>query len=101
VVVSTGAGGPADTIARIIAERMKAKLGQTVIVENSAGIGTVGMSRVARAKPDGHILAFSASFSTHVVHAAIHKLPYDVVSDFEPVALAADGNVGEESYAAK
>ena len=49
------------------------------------------MNRVARAKPDGHTLAFSASFSTHVVHGAIHKLPYDVVDDFEPVALAADG----------
>src|SRR5215218_2150554 len=91
VVVSTGAGGPADVIARIIAERMRNSLGQTIIVENSAGIGTVGMNRVARAKPDGHTLAFSASFSTHVVHGAIHKLPYDVVDDFEPVALAADG----------
>ena len=49
------------------------------------------MNRVARANPDGHTLAFSASFSTHVVHGAIHKLPYDVVDDFEPVALATDG----------
>lgn len=46
VVVSTGAGGPADVIARIVAERMRASLDQTVIVENSGGIGTVGMNRV-------------------------------------------------------
>jgi tripartite-type tricarboxylate transporter receptor subunit TctC len=91
VVISTGAGGPADLIARIITERMRGSIGQTVIVENSGGIGTVGMSRVARANPDGHTLAFSASFSTHVVHGAIHKLPYDVVEDFEPVALATEG----------
>ena len=91
VVVSTGAGGPADVIARIIADRMRTSLDQAIIVENSAGIGTVGMNRVARAQPDGHTLAFSASFSTHVVHGAIHKLPYDVIGDFEPIALATDG----------
>ena len=54
------------------------------------GNGTVGIGRVARAKPDGYTLAFSVSFSTHVVHGAIHTLPYDVVNDFEPVALVTD-----------
>ena len=48
------------------------------------------MGRVARAKPDGYTLAFSVSFSTHVVHGAIHKLPYDVVNDFEPLALVTE-----------
>ena len=91
IVVPTGAGGPSDVIARIIAERMRASLGQPVIIENVAGAnGTIGIGRVARAKPDGYTLAFSVSFSTHVVHGAIHKLPYDVIDDFEPVALVTD-----------
>jgi tripartite-type tricarboxylate transporter receptor subunit TctC len=68
IVVATGAGGPADLIARVIADGMKASLGQPVIIENAGGIGTVGMSRVARANPDGTTLGFSVSFSTHVVH---------------------------------
>jgi tripartite-type tricarboxylate transporter receptor subunit TctC len=88
-VVATGVGGPSDLIARVVAEHMRTSLAQPVIIENTGGIGTVGMDRVARAKPDGHTLVFSVSFSTHVVHAAIHKLPYDVVNDFAPVALVA------------
>jgi tripartite-type tricarboxylate transporter receptor subunit TctC len=92
VVVASGAGGPSDVIARIVAERMRLSLGQPVIIDNAGGgNGMIGMGRVARAKPDGYTLAFSVSFSTHVVHGAIHKLPYDVVNDFEPVALVTDG----------
>jgi tripartite-type tricarboxylate transporter receptor subunit TctC len=90
IVVATGVGGPSDLIARVIAESMRASLGQPVIIENAGGIGTVGMDRVARAKPDGHTLAFSASFSTHVVHGAIHKLPYDIIDNFNPVALVTE-----------
>jgi tripartite-type tricarboxylate transporter receptor subunit TctC len=90
IVVSTGAGGPSDLIARVIAEHMRLSLGQPVIIENAGGIGTVGMGRVARANPDGTTLGFGVSFSTHVVHAAIHKLPYDVVEDFAPVALVTE-----------
>jgi len=90
IVVTTGAGGPSDLIARVVAESMRATLGRPVIIENAGGIGTVGMDRVARAKPDGHTLVFSVSFSTHVVHGAIHKLPYDVINDFKPVALVTE-----------
>ena len=91
VVVASSSGGPADVIARIIAEGMRASLGQPVIIDNAGGgNGMIGIGRVARAKPDGYTLAFSVSFSTHVVHGAIHRLPYDVISDFEPVALVTD-----------
>ena len=91
VIVPAGAGGPSDAIARVVAERMRDSLGQAVIIENVTGAnGTLGTGRVARAKPDGYTLGFSVSFSTHVVNAAIYALPYDVINDFEPVALVAD-----------
>ena len=91
VIVPAGAGGPSDAIVRVVAERMRDSLGQAVIIENVTGAnGTLGTGRVARAKPDGYTLGFSVSFSTHVVNAAIYALPYDVINDFDPVALVAD-----------
>jgi tripartite-type tricarboxylate transporter receptor subunit TctC len=91
VIVPSGAGGPQDVLARIITERMQRLLGQTLVIENVPGAtGTIGIGRVARAKPDGYTLTFSLSFSTHVVNGAIHALPYDVINDFEPIALVAD-----------
>jgi tripartite-type tricarboxylate transporter receptor subunit TctC len=91
VIVPTGAGGPQDVVARIVVERMRGVLGQPVIIDNAPGAnGTLGTGRVARAKPDGYTLAFSVSSSTHVLNAAIYALPYDVINDFEPVALVAD-----------
>jgi tripartite-type tricarboxylate transporter receptor subunit TctC len=87
VVVPSGAGSPLDVIARIIVERMRNALGQVVIIENVPGAaGAIGIGRVARAKPDGSIVAFG-SFNTHVVHGAVRSLPYDVINDFEPIAL--------------
>jgi tripartite-type tricarboxylate transporter receptor subunit TctC len=91
VVVPTGAGGPQDVVARIVTERMQHALGQPLIIENVAGAnGNLGIGRVARANPDGYTIAFSVSFSTHVVNPAIYRLPYDVIHDFEPIALVAD-----------
>jgi tripartite-type tricarboxylate transporter receptor subunit TctC len=91
IVVPTGAGGPQDVVARIVTERMRGALGQPLIIDNVAGAnGTLGIGRVARAKPDGYTLAFSVSFSTHVVNGAIYSLPYDVINDFEPIALIAN-----------
>src|SRR5262245_19311731 len=91
LVVASGAGGPSDVMARILAEPMRASLGQPVVIDNVAGAnGTLAMGRVARSKPDGYTLAFSVSFSTHVVNGAIYALGYDVVADFAPVALATD-----------
>ena len=81
------AGGAVDTIGRLIAERMQESLGQPVIVENVTGAsGSVGPGRVARAESDGYTLSLGTS-STHVLNGATMALPYDVVKDFEPVAL--------------
>jgi tripartite-type tricarboxylate transporter receptor subunit TctC len=87
LVVPFAAGGPTDTIARLLAQPMSAALGQPVVVENVAGAnGNIGVGRVARAAPDGHTLIVG-HWSTHVVNAAVYTLPYDVLGDFEPVAL--------------
>ena len=81
------AGGPVDTICRILGEHMHASLGQPILVENVAGAaGSLGVGRVARAAPDGHTLIVG-QWSTHVANAAIYKLPYDTLTDFEPIAL--------------
>jgi tripartite-type tricarboxylate transporter receptor subunit TctC len=87
VVVPFAAGGPNDIVARIIAEPMRGSLGQPVIIENVAGAnGTIGVGRVARAMPDGYTLSIG-SFNSHVVNGAVYSLSYDVLRDFDPVAL--------------
>jgi len=91
IIVPYPAGGPTDTIARVLAERMKQALGQTVLVENPTGAGgTIGTARVARAAPDGHTLILG-HWQTHVVNGATFpNLSFDVVKDFEPISLVAD-----------
>jgi tripartite-type tricarboxylate transporter receptor subunit TctC len=87
LVVPFSAGGPVDTLARFLAERMRGSLGQPVIIENVSGAaGSIGVGRVARASPDGYTLV-QGIWSTHVVNGAIYALQYDVLNDFEPVAL--------------
>jgi len=89
IVVPFPAGGPTDAVGRIVAERMRTSLGQSLIIENVAGAGgSIGMGRVARAAPDGYTIAVGI-WSTQVVNAAIYSLSYDVVKDFEPIALLA------------
>ena len=90
IVVPFPAGGPTDALARVLAERMKAALGQSVIVENPTGAaGTIGTGRVARAAPDGYTVILG-HWQTHVVNGATYALPFDVVKDFEPISLIAD-----------
>jgi tripartite-type tricarboxylate transporter receptor subunit TctC len=90
IVVPFPAGGPTDTVGRILAERMRASLGKPLTIENVAGAdGTIGVGRVARALPDGYTIALGI-LNTHVVNAAIYKLQYDVVKDFEPIGLLAN-----------
>ena len=85
IVVPFAAGGPIDTLARVMAERMRAPLGQPVIVENVTGAaGSIGVGRVARAAPDGHTLV-AGFWGTHVVNGATQALAYDVLNDFEPI----------------
>ena len=87
IVVPLAAGGPLDTMARIIAEPMRATLGQPIIIENVTGAaGTIGTGRVARAFPDGYTLELGF-LGTHVFNGAIYQLGYDVEKDFSPIAL--------------
>jgi tripartite-type tricarboxylate transporter receptor subunit TctC len=81
------AGGPLDTIARILSEPMRVSLGQPVVIENVPGAGgNIGIGRLARAAPDGYTIGIG-QWSTHVVNPITYKLPYDVINDFEPIAL--------------
>jgi tripartite-type tricarboxylate transporter receptor subunit TctC len=90
IIVPYTAGGPTDTFTRIVAERMRVSLGQPVIIDNVGGAaGRIGTARLERAAPDGYTLGHG-NFSTHVVNGAIYALSYDVLKDFEPVALLAD-----------
>jgi len=91
ILVPAPAGGPTDAIARIMAERMRGLLGQVVIVENSFGGagGSIGVGRAARAAPDGHTVCIG-HWQTFVTNGATYALPYDLVSDFEPISLIVD-----------
>jgi tripartite-type tricarboxylate transporter receptor subunit TctC len=87
IIVPFSAGGPSDAMARILAERMKVTLGETVLVENVTGAGgSVGVGRAVRSPPDGYTVSFG-HLGTHVANGAIYKLGYDLVTDLEPVAL--------------
>ena len=89
LMVPSAAGGPTDTLARILAESMRQTLGQPIIVENqgTAG-GTVAVGRVARAAPDGYTIAIG-QYGNFVLNGAIYALPYDVINDFAPVSVLA------------
>ena len=90
-IVPFAAGGPSDTIARLVAQTMSASLKSQIIVENVAGAGgTIGAARVAKAQPDGYTL-----FVHHIGHATApalyRKLTYDALNDFAPIGLINDG----------
>jgi tripartite-type tricarboxylate transporter receptor subunit TctC len=88
IIVPFSAGGPSDAMARILAERMKVSLGESVLVENVTGAGgSVGVGRAVRSPPDGYTISFG-HLGTHVANGAVYnKLGYDLVTDLEPVAL--------------
>jgi tripartite-type tricarboxylate transporter receptor subunit TctC len=89
MIVPLAAGGPADVIARTVGEHMRASLGQPVVIENMTGAGgTIATGRAVRAAPDGYTISVGST-TTHVFNGAIHTLSYDVLNDFEPVALIA------------
>jgi tripartite-type tricarboxylate transporter receptor subunit TctC len=92
VVVPFPAGGSVDGVARILVQKLNETVGQHFIVENRAGgaSGIVGANAVAKAAPDGYSLLVSAS--VHVINPLLYKsVPYDVVRDFTPVTLLAEG----------
>ena len=89
VVVPFAAGGPTDTIGRILAERIGKSLGQTVVVENVVGAGgIIANNKVMKAAPDGYTVEIG-HIGTHVMAPAVQELAVDYVNDFEPVALVA------------
>src|SRR5262245_60433316 len=91
MIVPYPAGGLFDALARVLAEPMRGALSQTVVIENVGGAGgSIAVGRVARAAPDGYTLALGSA-DQFVVNAAIYPLQYDVVKDFEPVALLING----------
>jgi tripartite-type tricarboxylate transporter receptor subunit TctC len=104
IVVPFPAGGPTDTVGRVLGEHMKNTLGQTVVVENVAGAGgTIGMARVARAAPDGYTLIVG-QWTTHVGGGAIYPLQFHVRDDFAPVSLLTSSSlwlVGKTDQPAK
>ena len=86
LIVPFPPGGSTDTIARIMAEKMRALLGQPVIIENVGGAGgSIAVGRVARAAPDGYTIDIG-QWDTHV-GSIIYNLNYDLQKDFEPVGL--------------
>ncbi len=90
MIVPFPPGGLSDVVGRILAEGMRAPLGQSIIIENIGGAtGSIGTGRVARAARDGYTLALGI-WNTHVANGVAYSLPYDIVEDFEPVALLAD-----------
>jgi tripartite-type tricarboxylate transporter receptor subunit TctC len=92
VVVPFPAGGSVDGVARILVQKLNETVGQHFIVENRAGgaSGIVGANAVAKSAPDGYTLLLSAS--VHVINPLLYKsVPYDVVNDFTPVSLLAEG----------
>jgi tripartite-type tricarboxylate transporter receptor subunit TctC len=102
--VAFSAGGPTDSIARILAARMSVAIGQTVVVENTTGAGgTIGVGRVAKGAPDGYLIGIG-HIGTHVVNGAIYPLTYDLQTDLEPVAMIATNPqilVGKNAIPAK
>jgi tripartite-type tricarboxylate transporter receptor subunit TctC len=87
VIVPFSAGGPSDAMMRILAERMKLPLGETILIENVTGAGgSLGVGRTVRAAPDGYTIGFG-HLGTNVANGAIYKLGYDLVGDLEPVVM--------------
>jgi tripartite-type tricarboxylate transporter receptor subunit TctC len=90
VVVAYPAGGPTDTIARVVTRGLSADLGQSVVVENQAGAGgRIGTRAVARAAPDGYTLLLGGSNNNAITPALYKGLDFDPMKDFAPIAALA------------
>jgi tripartite-type tricarboxylate transporter receptor subunit TctC len=88
MVVAFPAGGPADFVARLLADKLRLLIGQTVIVENRAGAnGAIGAEYVARAEPDGTTLFFTTVGAVAITPHLMAKVPYDPIRDFAPITL--------------
>src|SRR5947207_4847166 len=87
IIVPLPPGGAVDALARIMAEHMRVTLGQPIVVEHIGGAGgTIAGLRVARAAPDGYTIAIG-NWSSYVASGAVYPIQYDLLKDFEPVAM--------------
>jgi tripartite-type tricarboxylate transporter receptor subunit TctC len=87
-VAAGPAGGPTDAIGRIVAEGMRPALGQVILIENVAASGGTAVRKVGHANPDGYTIELG-HWGTNVVDGAAMSLPFDLLTDFEPIALIA------------
>jgi tripartite-type tricarboxylate transporter receptor subunit TctC len=87
LIVPFPPGGPVDTLARVLTEPMRASLGQPLVVENVGGAsGSIAVAKVARAAPDGYTMILG-NWTSYVGTPAVYPVQFDVLNDFEPVAL--------------
>ena len=93
MIVPFPAGGANDVIARIMAERMRGPLGQSIVIENIGGAdGSIGVGRIARARPDGYTICLSID-SAFVLNGAFYSLSYDLLNDFAPILPVVRGPI--------
>ena len=91
-VISWPAGGSADGVGRLVAERLAKGFGQPVVVDNRAGAGgTIGTTAVVRAEPDGYTLLFAAPSELSIAAATVKSLPYDPTRDLQPITQVMRG----------
>jgi tripartite-type tricarboxylate transporter receptor subunit TctC len=91
MIVPFPAGGPSDTVARIIADGMSKQLGHTVVIENVGGAGgTLGVTRAAEAKPDGYTILAGSMGPMVSAPTFYQNLKYDSIKSFEPIGMSAD-----------
>jgi tripartite-type tricarboxylate transporter receptor subunit TctC len=104
MIVPFAPGGATDTLARVLGERMRERLGHPVIIENVTGAaGTIGVGRAARAPADGYTLNIGTS-TTHMLTGGLYALPFDLINDLDPIILIASEPlviVGKKGLAAK
>jgi len=87
MVVPFPAGGPTDTLARILGERMRVALGQTIVIENVTGAGaSIGVTRAVQSAPDGYTLSIG-NWTSHVGSGAMYPVSWDALKDLAPVSL--------------
>jgi tripartite-type tricarboxylate transporter receptor subunit TctC len=90
LIVPFPPGGPADTLARIVAEKLGARFGQPIVVDNHAGAGgNIGMEIGAKATADGYTLVLAPAGNLTVNPSLYRNMPYDVTRDFSPVTVIA------------
>jgi len=88
MVIAFPPGGPTDFVGRLLAEKMKELLGQSIIIENKAGAnGAIGADYVAKAEPDGHTLFLTTAGAVAISPGMRTDLPYDTMRDFAPISL--------------